>query len=265
MKCLPTENVDFECNICGTRNIQNPNHFHREKRDCKQCGSTPRFRGTIFALSMSLFGKNIILTDFPVNKNIKGVGMSEWQGYADILAEKFDFQNTFYHMPPKLDITSSDWENFTNCDFVMCMEVMEHIPTPFEHVPINIHRMLKADGVLIFSTPFTDRTETKEHFPGLGAFVTVEIEHKWVVLSKDSAGYRVYDKDVCFHGGPGTVLEMRVFSRAAVLNLLTNANFSVQIHDLAVPEVGYLWPIVEERPGDGQSLNYIITARPLAG
>jgi hypothetical protein len=44
---------------------------------------------------MELFGQNLTLANFPVRKDIRGVGLSDWLGYAIPLAKKFDYTNTF--------------------------------------------------------------------------------------------------------------------------------------------------------------------------
>jgi SAM-dependent methyltransferase len=255
--------ITFKCNICGQENSLYFKQFHREAPSCSKCRSNPRFRGTMHALSVALFGKSITLVDFPNRKDIKGIGMSDWEVYSNILVEKFDFQNTYYHTAPKLDLKSDDWKNFTNCDFVLCTEVMEHVVAPLEDVLINVRRMLKPNGALIFTAPYTNRVETKEHFPGLFKFHPVEIDGQWVVLNKNVDGtYTVFDKDICFHGGPGTVLEMRVFSERDLKSLLGNAGFRFKEYHEAICEIGYVWPSYEERAGDGIGLNYIFEARP---
>jgi hypothetical protein len=50
---------------------------------------------------------------FPVLKGIRGLGMSDSLDYAQTLAEKFDYPNTYYDREPKFDIP---WWINTNSD-----------------------------------------------------------------------------------------------------------------------------------------------------
>ena len=54
---------------------------------------------------MELFGAASLSPHFPKLKSIRGLGMSDKEGYAAILAEKFDYTNTFYDREPRLDFT----------------------------------------------------------------------------------------------------------------------------------------------------------------
>ena len=78
----------FECNICGKHCLVAAAELQREIASCKACGSTPRARAIIRALSLELFGQNLVLPDFPVSRGISGLGMTDWEGYAVRLAEK---------------------------------------------------------------------------------------------------------------------------------------------------------------------------------
>lgn len=264
MKSINSDSeIRFRCNICGEENIGISRNFHREIPNCQSCNSTPRFRGIIHGLSLGLFGRSIPLHELPENKNLRGVGMSEWETYANVLAQKYDFVNTFYHMEPRLDITGDDWARFSNLDFVICTEVFEHILAPLDVAFSNLRRMIRPGGVLVFSTPYTSACETTEHFPGLRDFATCQIGDRWVVVSRtDDGTYRVFDRNVHFHGGPGTVLEMRVFGEQDLMRQLREAGFIPTALSEPAPEIGYYWPQVVERAElVYPSLNYIILAR----
>jgi hypothetical protein len=261
----PESEIMFTCNICGTTNANRVGKFHREIADCTRCGSTPRFRGIINALSIGLFGTSLPLPDFPVRKDIRGVGMSEWEGYARILGERFTFQNTFFHTEPRLDIMGEDWRNYTGLDFVICSEVFEHVLQPLSAGLANLRQMLKPHGVMIFSVPFTDASHTQEHFPGMRDFATCQVRDTWIVVAKQVDGrYQVYDRNVVFHGGPGTVLEMRLFGQDDLRRLLEDAGFQTKFYDQPDWEIGYVWSDVEERAGAGLMLAYVVEARPRA-
>src|SRR5437588_10848898 len=94
--------VPFVCNICGSHN--KVEHFATEPASCA-CGSNVRIRAMIHLLAMELFGQNLILPEFPRLKAIRGLGMTDKACYADILADKFDYTNTYYDREPRLDFT----------------------------------------------------------------------------------------------------------------------------------------------------------------
>ena len=62
-------------------------------------------RDDVAALSLALYGEARVLPQFPVDRRVRGMGMTVWVGYAYRLAKKFDYVNTFYDELPRLDIT----------------------------------------------------------------------------------------------------------------------------------------------------------------
>jgi hypothetical protein len=141
--------LDWQCNICGALCHTPLSALWRELPSCPSCQSTVRFRAIVHLLSMELFGKSLILDDFPVDKAIRGAGLSDWEGYADRLAQKLEYTNTFYHQAPKLDITNIDPAQEGTLDFLICTEVFEHVPPPVSTAFANAWRLLKPSGVLI--------------------------------------------------------------------------------------------------------------------
>jgi len=59
-------------------------------------------------LSNCLFQKNLILSEFPTRKDIKGLDLTDAESYASQLKQKFDYVNTYFHQEPCLDIASDD-------------------------------------------------------------------------------------------------------------------------------------------------------------
>jgi len=256
--------VEFTCNICGTLVAADVSLFHREISNCPICNSTPRFRGIIGGLSKALFGKFLCLQDFPEDKKLRGLGMSEWPGYAETLAKKFDFIDTKFHTEPYLDVLNDEHVAlYKDLDFVISTDVFEHILQPVARGFANVRKMLKPAGAFIFSVPFTDQEKTKEHFPSLFNFEVLQKNGQWIVLNQKSDGeYEVFDKNLYFHGGPGTVLEMRLFGRDDLFDLIKQSGFLIEVMEPNNPlQFGYYWPKVEERPGTGLNLSYIILAR----
>ena len=96
--------------------------------------------------------------------------------------------------------------------------------------------MLKTGGHLIFSVPFI-YNNYYEHFPSLYDY-SIEFskkDNKYYIKNKTIDGKEeILDKcktpsgeisGLCFHGGPGATLEMRIFSQDVIIKHLKNAGF----------------------------------------
>ncbi len=91
-----------------------------------------RFRWIVHALSMQLFGKSLPLKKFPMDRKIRGISLSDWDQTAKVLAKRFDYQNTFLHRKPRLDIMDPSSGTAGSCDFIVASEVLEHVPPPVQ-------------------------------------------------------------------------------------------------------------------------------------
>src|ERR1035441_4854332 len=130
--------TEFICNVCGTRNAVA--EFATEPASCA-CGSNVRTRALIHLLSMELFGRSLILVDFPRLKSVRGLGMSDKPCYASLLQEKFDYRNTFYDREPRFDFCKSHSELAGTLDFVLSADVLEHIAPPVETSLVEVYRL----------------------------------------------------------------------------------------------------------------------------
>ena len=204
----------FVCNICGAENKSALDPNNREEATCLCCRSSMRFRAIVLALSRALFGMDLSLRQFPVLKSIRGLGISDSEIYSGRLATRFSYTNTFHDREPSFDLTQPGEEEFGKYDFVICSDVLEHIPYPVESGFRTLARLLAPHGVLILTAPYTLESATEEHFPGLRRTALVEIDGRSVLVSRSADGrYEVFD-DLVFHGGQGATLERRVFSEA---------------------------------------------------
>jgi SAM-dependent methyltransferase len=257
--------IDFVCNICGTPNRLAAQMFHRELANCVSCHANARFRGLMHLLSMGLFKKSLNMPDFPIDKSIKGIGFTDWEGYAARLAACFDYTNTHYTDEPRLDLTAREIpERYRDCDFVICSEVLEHVPLPIEVPFANLRSLLKPGGLLVFSVPSTDAAVTSEHYPDLYEFEVVSFKGTDVLLNRNKSGFlSVYD-NLVFHGGGRTALEMRIYSEQQVLRHLRGAGFqSIEVHSRPILDIGYYWPPSPAPVGDHKSVlwrAYLFTA-----
>ena len=244
-----SEPVSFRCNICGAQSEVPRAQIGREVASCAGCGSTVRWRSIIHALSMELFGRNLAIPDFPERKDIRGIGLTDWGGYADPLAAKLDYTNTFLHQEPKLDITSIPAAMEHTLDFVICSDVFEHVPPPISVAFENLRRLLKPGGVAILSVPYDKALFTREHFPGLHDWRIVEENGRAILHNTTLDGRaQVFDKLV-FHGGEGNVLEMRAFSEAGLLRNFQSAGFTdIRFFSEDVGESGVAWKYKQSLP-----------------
>ena len=88
-----------------------------------------------------------------------------------------------------------------------------------------------------------DVPETVEHFPELQLFKVVQLSDSYVLVNRTANGRFDLHTNLTFHGGPGSTLEMRVFSRADTVRLLQDAGFiDVQVYGEPVPQWGIYRP-----------------------
>ena len=176
-------------------------------------------------LSIELFGEGHPLTEFPALPAITALGLSDDWRYAGILARKFGYVNTYFDREPFLDITKSHPDLYGTYDFIVSSEVFEHVPAPVERALEECHKLLKPHGFLCATVPFATDGQTREHYPGLHEYATVNFGGSPVLLNRKMDGtFEVHD-GLVFHGGVGATLEMRQFSQAGLVDKLHQAGF----------------------------------------
>jgi SAM-dependent methyltransferase len=198
-----------------------------------------RVRALIGLLSTEIFGVAMSLPEFPKLKAIRGIGMSDSPKLASRLAEKFDYANTFYHQAPFFDVTRPDDRDAGRFDFILSSEVMEHVPPPIELAFVALANLLKPDGKLLMTTPYTIGGKTREHFPELYEFTLASAGGRTLLVNRRRDGeIEVFD-NLVFHGGHGSTLEVRLFSEASLIETLKTSGFSsVCISAENLPEFG---------------------------
>jgi hypothetical protein len=214
--------VSFVCNICGR--VNQVEHFATEPATCP-CGSNVRLRALIHLLSQELFGESMPLADFPRLKSIRGLGMSDQQGYASLLAEKFDYTNTFYDREPRMDFTAAHPELYGTYDFILSADVLEHIAPPVERALDETCRLLNARGLLGITVFCNPSDNLREHFPHLHTYRTVALGDSTVLINRRADGELEIHDQLVFHGGSGATLEMREFGITSLKQKLLAAGF----------------------------------------
>lgn len=236
--------LSFTCNVCGAAATCDAAQIGREQPSCNKCGSTVRMRSIVHTLSMELFGECMPIDEMPHSPHLRGLGTSDWKGYAERLARKFDYTNTFYHQEPKLDLTDPvGWQD-GSLDFFVSTDVFEHVTPPVERAFATVHRLLKPGGVFVFSVPYKLHGETDEHFPEL---------HEWhidrdvptpVLHNRTRDGREQRFEDLVFHGGEGATLEMRVFSLPDIQQHAERAGFEApRVYHQSHLECGTVWEV----------------------
>jgi len=234
--------LSYRCNICGSFCDTMIGELGREISSCPCCASTVRMRAIVHLLSMELFGKSFAIQDFPVKKNIKGIGMSDWEPYAAGLKKKLGYKNTFYHKKPKLDIASIDPSLEGTLDFIISSDVFEHVPPPVSRAFHNLRRLLKPGGVVIFTVPFTKDAKTLEHFPNLHKYEIAKTKEGHVLKNITKDGMEETFGNLVFHGGPGSTLELRVFAEGSLIKEFESSGFkTVRICGVPDFEHGIVW------------------------
>lgn len=229
----------FICNLCGAVCPRPDEPYGREVPGCPQCSSTLRLRGIVALLSQELFGTQLAAVDFPELKGVRGFGMSDPPNLATQLQKKFDYTNTFYHQPPTIDITNPPESECGRYDFIISSEVMEHVPPPIKNGFANLYRLLKPNGVLLLTVPYRIQTAHLEHYPELYEYTLASPGGKTVLVNRRRDGSLETFENLCFHGGDGSTLELRVFSEDELKSVILSAGFDeVCVAAEAIPEFG---------------------------
>jgi SAM-dependent methyltransferase len=234
--------IEFICNICGNRNRAARNEFGREEASCSSCGSSVRMRGLLRALSTEIFGVSLTLPEFPRVKSLRGLGLSDSDQYADQLASKFDYRNTFLDREPRLDLGNPPPRELGTYDFIVSSDVFEHVSPPAAKAFEYAFRLLKPAGVLVLTAPYSIGGDTEEHFAGLGEFGLAQVGGSVLLINRTASGeVQVHDNLVFHFGSNGPALEMREFSETGLRDELTRAGFGeVEIYSENLSGFGIL-------------------------
>lgn len=245
---IPAElgTLNFRCNLCGESVTAPMTAFGREQPSCAACSSTGRERAIIRALSLELFEADLAIPDFPLRPDLRGFGLSDSGRYATALAQKLGYENTFYHQEPRLDIAAETLPArlIESVDFIISSEVFEHVLPPVSQAFENVFQILKPGGVFVLTVPYGLQPATIEHFPELNDFTVIANGGGAPFLRNVTRDGVIEEfRNLVFHSGDGSTLEMRVFCEADLLRQLEAAGFkAIQIHRTPDFSRGICWP-----------------------
>jgi SAM-dependent methyltransferase len=184
-------------------------------------------RGLLRALALELFGANLTVPEFPRVKSLRGLGTSDGVQYADALGARLDYRNTIYDREPRFDIARPDPAEVGRYDFLLSSEVFEHVPPPVSAAFDTAFRLLKSNGFLLLTVPYSFDTATAEHFAGLHQFGLVRVGDRVVLVNRSRDGKLQVFEDLVFHVSFGApALEMREFSESDLRAMLCAAGFT---------------------------------------
>jgi SAM-dependent methyltransferase len=243
--------------------------IHRELLRCVGCSANARFRGIARAVQDVLLGDTQTpLCNVAERRDLAGIGMSDTGIYACELERLFAYRNTFYHTEPRLDVTDAGSTHpYRDLDFVVSSDVLEHVRAPVSTALKNIHGMLKPGGVLILTVPYLSGYESIEHYPHLKDYEIVAVGGQHAVVNVRADGLVEQFAAPVFHGGPGSVLEMRVFGEGDLVSMLGYAGFEVRILEANIQEIGYIWHLAPESTlyRDRDSKSFVMICQKAAG
>jgi SAM-dependent methyltransferase len=183
-------------------------------------------RALIYLLSMGLFGEARALPDFPVDRNVKGFGLSDDGCYAIPLAKKFDYTNTFYDRDPFLDLTAVHPELYGTYDFILSSDVFEHVAPPVERAFEEACLLLKPNGFMCITVPSSAAdVPTVEYYPDLYEYAIVQLGGEYVLVNRKKDKAIEIHRNLMFHDGMGATLVMREFSQKDLARQLHAAGF----------------------------------------
>ena len=210
-----------------------------EAASCPRCRSSVRTRGLVRALTQELLGYGLSLPAVPRIKSLRGLGIGDSDVYSHLLEEKLGYRNTYFHREPRLDLSRVPESETGRYDFILASEILEHVAPPVETAFYNLARMLRPNGVLVLTVPYSLKPSTEEHFPDLYEHNVTRLGDRQVLVNRTREGRIEVFEDLVFHGGGGATLEMRVFSEPDLRTMLERAGFSsLRIYSEEYPEFG---------------------------
>ena len=231
----------FQCPQCGASSALAGD---RETPACSLCGANARFCGIILAvLQVAFGGSRLPLIQQEPRNDIVAIGVSDSSCYSDLMSQRLQYRNTFFHAEPLLDICDpASCAGYAPADLIVCSDVIEHTADPPHVVLANLHSMLSPGGSVVLSAPTWRMQSSIEWYPAAAKLRIVARPSGYAVEWSNRRGARYVDDHPNFHGGPGETLERRLLSHDELM--MAARHVFREAHELVFePERGYEWPI----------------------
>ena len=223
----------WSCVICGFENKKS--EPSREGMLCAKCDSSWRVRATALGLLVGIGAQQAPFPEIEPNWFLRGVGTSDHRALAAALSSKFDYTNSYYHRFPRLDLLNISEDQRHQFGFVICSDVLEHVPPPADRALTGIADLLDDHGFAILSVPCGGKTApTDEFYPGLASWTEFEDRVEWV----DTNGNQHTDFEPEFHGGGGQTLAFRLWGMEDFCSRLIASGFNAVSEIPTNPELG---------------------------
>lgn len=164
-----------------------------------------RFRWLVHRLSVELFGRSMPLQDFPTDKTVRGIGLTDPHCIAAVLAERFDYRNTFLTSEPRFDIRS-DPSPLGELDFLIASEVFEHVEPPVERAFENAARLLRPSGLLLLTVPWVWDGDSESAIPELYDWYLTSEADGYAIVNHRADGVEERFRHMAFDGSAGPSL-----------------------------------------------------------
>jgi SAM-dependent methyltransferase len=228
----------WTCIVCGTTHDAMPPLVERERSLCSACGATWRNRATLMTLMIGLSYRPVPLPDLPSDWSRRGIGLSDSPPLVPAFASKLSYTNTYYHQFPHVDITRPPANLVGQLEFIICSDVLEHVPPPVERGLVGLLECLRPGGFAVITVPVAGE-RTNEYYPGLTDFeVAGDPQNGHVVNWTDATGARHTDTTPDMHGGSGLTLAFRLFAAQDIRAELLRAGFVTVSEPPPMPDLG---------------------------
>jgi SAM-dependent methyltransferase len=199
--------LTFNCNVCGcdANGLEAAHYDDPELPSCRGCSSNVRFRWLVHRLSRELFGRSVPLWQFPFDRKIRGLGLTDPTPIATRLEERFTYRNTHFDAEPRFDVRS-DPSPLGQLDFLIASEVFEHVEPPVIAAFHNAARLLKPSGVLLFTAPWVWEGDGTRTLPAFHDWKLDREDGRWVIVDRGREGGVRRFYDLSFDGSPGPSL-----------------------------------------------------------
>jgi len=225
----------WHCALCATKNRSTDAPVQREGMKCRSCASTWRVRSSVVSLLHAVGAPLAPLTELEPDWSRHGIGCSDHIALAVALTARFDYVNTYYHRFPRVDLLDPPVDLHQQLHFIVCSDVLEHVPGDPIPALKGLHGMLNEYGSVALSVPMAPEGDTREFYPDMASWSTRD---DFTIDWTDHAGGVHHDSTPEYHGGPGQTLAFRLWSRPGIEASLRTAGFRHVVEPPFAPHLG---------------------------